>query len=90
MTPIEEIREYNLTVEDVSKMFGVNQRTIRRWINDGKIPAHRLPGTRKFKLRRADIEVVLSEQNGAPTFSGRAEMSSQDIAALLQAGTAEP
>ena len=88
--PMEEITEYNLTVDEVAEMFGVNARTIRRWINDGKIPAQRLPGTRKFKLRRPDIEAALGEHEGATATSGQADMSSQDITSLLQAGTTQP
>lgn len=89
MSQIEELSEYNLTVDEVADLFGVNARTVRRWINDGKLPAHRLPGTRKFKLRRADIENTLSEQDGTPRDSGRDAMSSQDITSLLQAGAVE-
>jgi excisionase family DNA binding protein len=90
MSPIEELTEYNLTVDEVATLFGVNARTVRRWINDGKLPAHRLPGTRKFKLRRADIDDALKEKDGAPADDGREQMSSQDITSLLQAGTTEP
>lgn len=89
MSQIEELSEYNLTVDEVAELFGVNARTIRRWINDGKLPAHRLPGTRKFKLRRADIDSAVIEQGGTPPDSGRDVMSSQDITSLLQAGAAE-
>lgn len=83
MSPSEELTEYDLTVQEAADLFRVNERTIRRWINEGKLPAQRLPGTRKFKLRRADINQALRDEVGAPVDSGRGDMSSTDPAALL-------
>ena len=90
MTQTEELTEYNLTVDDVAAMFKVDKRTIRRWINEGKLPAQeRLPGTRKFMLRRADIDQALREAGHAPAQSLRGDMTDTDPASLLQAEATE-
>lgn len=42
-----------LSQQQVAAEFGISDRTVRRMIADGRIPAHRL-GTRLVRIRRAD------------------------------------
>lgn len=49
--------EYTLTVSEAAEMFGVSPATIRRWVDDGKLPSRKtLGGQRRF--RPADLEAL--------------------------------
>lgn len=49
-----------LTIEEAAEMLRVSTSTIRRWIRDGDIAAHRI-GRRRVVLRKDDIAMVVSE-----------------------------
>lgn len=37
----------------------VSERTVRRWIADGLLPAYRLPGERTLRVQMEDVEDLL-------------------------------
>ena len=87
MSPNEDMSEYNLSVSDVAKVLNVQPMTIRRWIGEGRLAARRVPGTKPYKLRQADIDVliagseVVSTPNATETESQG--MAGMDSAAML-------
>jgi len=44
----------DLKIEDVAKLLNVSATTIRRWLQDGKIPAYRL--NHQYRFSKAEIE----------------------------------
>lgn len=40
-----------LTVKEVSKLFGVTETTVRRWVMENKIPSCRIGGARRFNYQ---------------------------------------
>lgn len=42
-----------LTVRDVSRLFGVSEKTVYRWITQGKLPAYRV--NEQFRFHRAEL-----------------------------------
>lgn len=47
----------NLTIRSAAEKFGVSERTIRRRIASGELPAYRL-GPRSIRLRAEDVEAL--------------------------------
>ncbi len=45
------------SVADVAELIDVNERTIRRWIDDGELVAHRFG--RQIRISRADLEAFV-------------------------------
>ncbi len=45
------------SVAEVADLLGVNKRTIRRWIDQGKLVAHRFG--RQLRISRADLEAFV-------------------------------
>jgi excisionase family DNA binding protein len=84
MSPTEDMTEYNLSVAEVAKILNVQPMTIRRWIQDGRLPARRVQGTKPYKLRQADIDVLVQGSevvtHEPPETKGMAGM---DSAAML-------
>lgn len=60
MSSSEDMSEYNLSVADVAKVLNVQPMTIRRWIGEGRLPARRVPGTKPYKLRQADVDALIA------------------------------
>lgn len=50
-----------LSVADVAKLLGVTEPTIREWIKDGKLKAHRA-GARFWRIRQSEVDRMLGEQ----------------------------
>ncbi len=44
----------DLKIEDVAKLLNVSATTIRRWLQDGKIPAYRL--NHQYRFSKTEIE----------------------------------
>ncbi len=86
MSPTEEMSEFNLSVAEVAKILNVQPMTIRRWIQDGRLAARRVPGTKPYKLRQADVDALVqgselvSLKRSEPGTEGMAGM---DSAAML-------
>ena len=50
-----------LTVADVSRQLSITEPTVRLWIKEGKIKAHRA-GARFWRIRQSEVDRMLSEQ----------------------------
>ena len=50
-----------LSVADVSKLLGVTEPTVREWIKEGKLKAHRA-GARFWRIRQSEVDRMLSDQ----------------------------
>jgi excisionase family DNA binding protein len=53
-----------LSLSETARLLNVSERTIHRWIQDGRLPAYK-PG-RAYRFRMSDIEAFLEERRGAP------------------------
>jgi excisionase family DNA binding protein len=53
-----------LSLSETARMLNVSDRTIHRWIQDGRLPAYK-PG-RAYRFRISDIEAFLEEHRGVP------------------------
>lgn len=51
--------KFLLDTVDLMNLLNISQNTITRWISQGKIIAHRLPGTRKNYFDRHEVEEQL-------------------------------
>ena len=51
-----------LTIKEVSEIFRVKPRTVRRWIKDGKIEAY--PWANRYWIRQSEIDSLLESQRG--------------------------
>ena len=50
-----------LSVAEVSRLLSVTEPTVREWIKEGKLTAHRA-GARFWRIRRSEVDRMLSEQ----------------------------
>lgn len=48
-----------MTTAEVATEWGRNVETVRRWIRDGHLPAHRTPGGRTLLVKRSDVLATL-------------------------------
>jgi len=53
-----------LSLSETARLLNVSERTIHRWIQDGRLPAYK-PG-RAYRFRMSDIEAFLEERRGIP------------------------
>ena len=54
-----------LSLEDVAERLQVSDRTVRRWVKDGKLAAYK-PG-REWRIRPSDFEEFLETRKVRPT-----------------------
>lgn len=47
--------DYLLTTDEAARVLGVHVVTVRRWIESGRLPASRHPGTRSYRIRSSDL-----------------------------------
>ena len=61
-----------LTVADVAELLKLNQQTVRNWIDQGLLPAHRVG--RRVRIKRSDLERLVEDGrtagSGPPQSSG--------------------
>ncbi|HUT87023.1 MAG TPA: helix-turn-helix domain-containing protein [Candidatus Heimdallarchaeota archaeon] len=50
-----------LTIKEVAEKLGVHEVTVREWINNGNLPAIRLPGGRAIRIRPEDLEAHITK-----------------------------
>ena len=48
------------SVQQATELLGVSESTVRRYIDDGRLPAYRLAGERLIRITRSDLEALLS------------------------------
>jgi excisionase family DNA binding protein len=59
-----------LSVAEVSRLLSVTEPTVREWIKDGKLQAHRA-GARFWRIRQSEVDRMLGEQaSNRPTAPG--------------------
>jgi excisionase family DNA binding protein len=61
ITPSEE--DPLLTAQEVAKIFAVRERTVRDWINEGKITAVKLNG-QHWRIQRSEMVRFANEKYG--------------------------
>jgi excisionase family DNA binding protein len=78
-----------LSVADVSKLLSVTEPTIREWIKEGKLKAHRA-GARFWRIRQSEVDRMLGEQastkpspQGGGRRSGPAEQARDLLSSLI-------
>ena len=76
-----------LSVADVARLLGVTGPTVREWIKDGKLQAHRA-GARFWRIRKSEVDRMLSEQaSNRPAPAGgprpRAAREARDLLSSL-------
>jgi excisionase family DNA binding protein len=47
-------------LRDAGRLIGVTDRTIRRYIYEGKLPGYSVAGGRVIRVRRGDVESLLT------------------------------
>ena len=50
-----------LSVADVARILSVTEPTVREWIKEGKLKAHRA-GARFWRIRQSEVDRMLGEQ----------------------------
>ncbi len=48
-----------MTTAQVAALFGVDQKTVNRWVVEGRIAAKKTPGGGDLRYRREDVETLL-------------------------------
>jgi excisionase family DNA binding protein len=86
MNPTEDMSEYSLSVAEVAKILNVQPMTIRRWIQQGRLVARRVPGTKPYKLRQTDVDALVHGSNvvtQTPSGPAAQGMAGMDSAAMF-------
>lgn len=47
-----------LTTEEVAAILRVSENTVRRWVKVGILEGFKVPGTRRHRFRRSDIDRI--------------------------------
>ncbi len=58
------------TLETAGEFLNVTDRSLRRYIADGRLPAYRI-GSRQIRVRREDVEALLTPIPAANSRDGR-------------------
>ncbi len=91
-----------LSTAQVAEALGVSVTTVKRWVDDGVLPATRTPGghrkvhiadvirlTREGKLPQADLSRLVPQADGGATDSADAERLAAQLRAAADAGDAD-
>jgi excisionase family DNA binding protein len=73
-----------LTVAEVAELLKLNQQTVRNWIDQGSLPAHRVG--RRVRIRQSDLDRLL--ESGS-TVGGAVGPSADDFWGGTPVGLAE-
>lgn len=58
-----------LTIRDVCRLLGVNERTVRRWIQGGELPAVELGQRAGYRIAASDFDRFIAARKKGPAFS---------------------
>jgi excisionase family DNA binding protein len=81
-----------LSVAEVSKLLSVTEPTVREWIKEGKLKAHRA-GARFWRIRQSEVERMLSQQDSTRPSAqgpGRRPMAADQARDLLSSLITNP
>jgi excisionase family DNA binding protein len=81
-----------LSVAEVSQLLSVTEPTIREWIKDGKLRAHRA-GARFWRIRQSEVDRMLAQQASnrpAPPGSGPRPAAAQQARDLISSLITNP
>ena len=81
-----------LSVADVAQLLSVTEPTVREWIKDGKLNAHRA-GARFWRIRQSEVDRMLSQQAShrpAPGSASRAGEQARDLISSLITNPEQP
>ncbi len=53
-----------MTTAQVAALFGVDQKTVNRWVVEGRLAANKTPGGGDLRYRREDVETLLKGRAG--------------------------
>ena len=67
VTPRQESRHW-LSINEACRLLGVDQSTLRRWSDAGKVPVFRTPGGHR-RYAEDDLLTLLGEKGRRPTFA---------------------
>ncbi len=48
-----------LTVAEIADLLQVDEQTVRRWIRQGRLPAHNFGGKAGYRIQRKDLQAFL-------------------------------
>jgi excisionase family DNA binding protein len=68
-----------LTTAQVAKMLHVSTHTVFRFIQDGVLQAHRLPGTRRFLFWRDDVVAAINASAVNPSDVSDADADDRSV-----------
>ena len=81
-----------LSVAEVSRLLSVTEPTVREWIKEGKLKAHRA-GARFWRIRQSEVDRMLSEQASnrpSPPAGGRRSSPADQARDLLSSLITKP
>lgn len=50
-----------LTAEEVAKLLKISKQTMWNWCKKGRVPAYKMPGSRKWLINSKDLEKLQKE-----------------------------
>ena len=71
------VDDHFLTVEQVAELLHVSPKTVFNMTRDGRLPARRLPGTRRYLYVRQEILDLLDQTRSGPTDIQEAEVDAE-------------
>lgn len=58
-----------LTIREVCDLLGVNERTVRRWVKSGELPAVELGQRAGYRIAASDFDRFIAARKKAPAFA---------------------
>jgi len=71
------VDDHFLTVEQVADLLHVSTKTVFNMTRDGRLPARRLPGSRRYLYVRQEILDLLDQTRSGPTDVEEAEVDAE-------------
>jgi len=71
------VDDHFLTVEQVADLLHVSTKTVFNMTRDGRLPARRLPGSRRYLYVRQEILDLLDQTRSGPTEVQEAEVDAE-------------